>query len=57
MSLIPDRGRVFSPSGQLVWFSHLNVPLFQNLNVPLFQYLEYCPREEAVNYRPSSPFL
>ena len=34
VSSIPDRGtivgRVFSPTRQLVRFSHLNVPFFQN---------------------------
>ena len=34
MSSIPDRGtivgRVFSPTGQLVRFSHLNMPFFKN---------------------------
>ena len=56
VSLIPDRGtivgRVFSPTKQLVPFSHLNVPSFKILN--LFGMLSTWG---SSNYRPSAPFL
>ena len=56
MSSGPDRDTIvgwgFSPTRQLVRFSHLNVPPFK-----FWIYLEYCPRGEAVYYRPPAPFL
>ena len=56
MSLIPDRGiivgRVFSPTSQLIRFSHLICPPFKILN--LFGILSPWG---SSNHRPSAPFL
>ena len=53
VSSSPDRGaiagRVFSPTGQPVRFSHPNMPFFPNL--------EFCPRGNALNYRQSAHSL
>ena len=55
MSSIPGRGtivgRVFSPTRQLVRFSHLKMPSFQNS-----EFIWNVVLMGSSNYRPSAPF-
>ena len=56
VSSIPDRGAivgwVFSPTRQLVRFSHLNMPFFQNS-----EFIWNIVPVGSSNCRPSAPFL